>query len=83
MEVVTYTVVGLDSEHMPRESHRNWEYKTLRPPREATNKEARDPKAPLNELGAEGWELIDTIEYVGGGTKYLVFKRPIEQVDHA
>lgn len=59
-----------------------WEYKTIKPPREATNKEASDPKAALNELGAEGWELIDTIEYVGGGTKYLVFKRPIQQKDN-
>lgn len=68
---------------MPRE-RQYWTYKTVKPPREATNKEARDPKAELNNLGAEGWELVDTIEYVGGGTKYLVFKRPIEQEsDHA
>lgn len=57
---------------------KQWEYKTLRPSREATNKEARDPKDSLNELGTEGWEFIETIDYVGGGTKYLVFKRPIE-----
>ena len=55
-----------------------WEYETLRPPRGATKKEASDPKAELNELGAEGWELVDTISYVGGGTKYVVFKRPVE-----
>lgn len=55
-----------------------WEYETLRPPREATKKEASDPKAELNELGAEGWELVTTVEYVGGGTKHLVFKRPAE-----
>ncbi len=53
-----------------------WEYETLRPQRGTTKKEAVDPKAELNELGEEGWELIDTVEYVGGGTKYLVFKRP-------
>jgi hypothetical protein len=53
-----------------------WEYETLRPARDATKKEAVDPKARLNELGAEGWELIETISYEGGGTKYLVFKRP-------
>jgi hypothetical protein len=52
------------------------EYHTLRPPREATKKEASDPSQELNELGAEGWELVTTIEYTGGGTKYLVFKRP-------
>lgn len=52
------------------------EYHTLRPPREATKKEASDPVGELNELGAESWELIDTIEYSGGGTKFLVLKRP-------
>ncbi len=61
---------------MSNEGPRQWEYETLRPPRESTKKEARDPKAELNELGAEGWELVETVEYTGGGTKYLVFKRP-------
>lgn len=55
-----------------------WEYETLRPPRDETRKEATDPKTELNELGADGWELASTIEYEGGGTKYLVFKRPAE-----
>lgn len=55
-----------------------WEYETLRPPREATKKEASDPKAELNELGAAGWELVTTVEYVGGGTKFLLFKRPAD-----
>lgn len=53
-----------------------WEYETLRPPRDETRKEAEDPKEELNELGAEGWEFVGTIEYEGGGTKFLVFKRP-------
>jgi hypothetical protein len=52
-----------------------WKYKTVRPPREGTRKQATDPKAELNKLGAEGWELVKTIEYVGGGTMYLVSKR--------
>jgi len=55
---------------------RRWEYETLRPPRGATKKESGDPKAELNELGSSGWELVETIDYAGGGTKYLVFKRP-------
>ena len=55
-----------------------WEYETLRPPRDATRKEAEDPKAELNRLGAEGWDFVETIDYEGGGTKYLVFKRPLE-----
>lgn len=53
-----------------------WEYWTLRPPRESTMKEAKDPTAELNELGREGWELAGTVEYVGGGTKFLLLKRP-------
>ncbi len=53
-----------------------WEYETVRPERDATKKEAVDPKETLNELGSEGWELTETITYEQGGTKYLVFKRP-------
>jgi len=55
----------------------HWEYETVRPPRDETKKEAEDPKGVLNELGADGWELVETVEYDGGGTKYLVFKRPV------
>lgn len=65
------------------EDARRWEYETLRPPRESTKKEATDPKAQLNELGAEGWELVETIEYTGGGTKLLVFKRPADAEDES
>ncbi|QLG28400.1 hypothetical protein HUG10_12955 [Halorarum halophilum] len=53
-----------------------WEYRTLRPPRESTKKEASDPVDELNDLGAEGWEVVETIDYVGGGTKFLLLKRP-------
>ncbi len=55
--------------------HTRWEYETLRPSREPTKKEAKDPKEKLNELGEAGWELAETITYEGGGTKYIVFKR--------
>jgi hypothetical protein len=58
---------------------RQWEYQTLRPPREATKKEASDPKAELTELGAAGWEFVTTVEYTGGGTKFLIFKRPSQE----
>lgn len=54
----------------------SWEYETIRPPRDETMKEATDPKSALNELGAAGWEFVDTVEYEGGGTKYLICKRP-------
>ncbi|WP_435114978.1 hypothetical protein [Halolamina sp. C58] len=56
-----------------------WEYETLRPPRGSTKKESTDPKAALDELGEEGWELAETIDYVGGGTKFLVLKRRVEE----
>ncbi|WP_436928792.1 DUF4177 domain-containing protein [Halosimplex halobium] len=56
-----------------------WEYETLEPPRGETKKEATDPKAELNELGAEGWELVETVDYVGGGTKFLVLRRPTDE----
>lgn len=55
-----------------------WEYETLRPPREETKKEASDPSAALNDRGEEGWELVETVDYVGGGTKLLVLKRPAD-----
>lgn len=61
---------------------RTWEYRTLRPERGATMLEAEDPEAALNELGAEGWELVETVEYVDGGTKFLVFKRPASESAH-
>ncbi|UPM45073.1 DUF4177 domain-containing protein [Halocatena salina] len=55
-----------------------WEYETIRPPRGSTRKEATDPEAVLNERAANGWRFVDTIDYTGGGTKYLVFERPIQ-----
>jgi len=58
-----------------------WEYETLRPPRGETRKEAEDPKDAINELAAEGWRLVDTIDYTGGGTKYLVFERLVGSND--
>jgi len=58
-----------------------WEYETCRPPRDEIKKEVEDPQAELNRYGSDGWELAETIEYVGGGTKYLVFKRPVTDGD--
>lgn len=56
-----------------------WEYQTLRVPRGPTHKESADPEKELNELGADGWELTETIDYVGGGTKFLVFRRSADR----
>jgi hypothetical protein len=60
-----------------------WEYETLRVPRGETKKESEDPKAQLNELAAEGWRLTETIDYTGGGTKFLVFERSARDSDEA
>ncbi len=59
----------------------HWEYETRRPPRGETRKESVDPKAALNELAAEGWRFVDTIDYTGGGTKFLVFERAAQSTD--
>jgi hypothetical protein len=56
-----------------------WEYRSLEPPRGPANKEVEDPAEALNELGGEGWELVTSVEYVGGGTKYLLLKRPVTE----
>ena len=53
-----------------------WEYLVERPARDGTKKEVIDPTSRLNELGAARWELAETLTYEGGGTKFLVFKRP-------
>ncbi|MXV62607.1 DUF4177 domain-containing protein [Natronorubrum sp. JWXQ-INN-674] len=66
---------------MSQSGHPSWQYTVIEPPRGPTMEEATDPSATLNELGAEGWELVTTIEYDGGGTKYLVFKRPASATD--
>ncbi|MBX0296824.1 DUF4177 domain-containing protein [Haloarcula nitratireducens] len=60
---------------MSETKHKRWEYETLRVPRGETKKESEDPKTELNELGAEGWRLVETVDYTGGGTKFLVFER--------
>lgn len=62
---------------MNRTDRRRWEYRTVRPPRGETKKEADDPEATLNDHGRDGWQLVETIDYTDGGTKYLVFARPV------
>jgi len=59
------------------DARREWEYRSLEPPRGSTAREVVDPTAELNRLGADGWELAETLSYDGGGTKLLVFKRPV------
>ena len=45
-------------------------------PREALKKESANPKDEINELADDGWRLVETIDYTGGGTKFLIFERP-------
>ena len=46
------------------------------PAARSDEKGSERPKAELDELGADRWELVTTVEYTGGGTKFLLFKRP-------
>ncbi|WP_276301146.1 hypothetical protein [Halorussus lipolyticus] len=66
---------------MNADAPQQWEYRVVQPPRETSQKEARDPSSVLNEAADEGWELDETIDYVGGGTKFLVFRRPADGDD--
>jgi hypothetical protein len=45
-------------------------------------KESTDPATELNELGRSGWEFAGTVDYVGGGTKFLLMKRPVVREAH-
>ena len=67
---------------MGRPDHSPWEYETLSVPRGETKKESEDPKAELNELAAEGWRFVETIDYTGDGTTCLVFERPVRSTDN-
>ena len=66
---------------MVSNQHSEWEYRVVEPPRDPSQKEVRDPTVVLNEAAADGWELDETIDYVGGGTKFLVFRRPVTETD--
>jgi hypothetical protein len=66
---------GRDGSTVTREDDEHWEYKVLRPSRDETKKEASDPESDLNELAADGWRFVQTVDYAGGGTKYMVFER--------
>jgi hypothetical protein len=63
---------------MSDESAASWEYKAVEPPTELTKRESANPEARLNELGAAGWRLVETVSYDGGGTKFLIFERRLE-----
>lgn len=71
------TVAGRRHDIMDSDTPQRWEYRTLEPPKGLTMRESVDPTEELDALGAEGWELTSTINYDGGGTKFLLFKRPV------
>lgn len=54
-----------------------WEYTCIEPPKGLTKRETVDPTSELNELGADGWELVATVDYDKGGTKLLILKRQL------
>ena len=68
---------------MTQSDEGRWEYETLRVPREETKKESADPRDELNEYAADGWRLVETIDYTGGGTKFLVLERTVAAADTA
>lgn len=62
---------------MSRRTDGQWEYETLRVPRGEVKKESVDPKEEINDLASDGWRLVETVDYTGGGTKFLIFERPV------
>lgn len=53
---------------------KKWEYKTL-------SQKSRLNIPQLNECGADGWELVNTIPVPNTGGYTLVFKRELEELD--
>jgi hypothetical protein len=49
-----------------------WEYKTIRP--DLTTEMEPGARSELNQLGAEGWELCESVRT--DGMPFLIFKRP-------
>jgi hypothetical protein len=47
-----------------------WEYASI-------VQEAPANKATLDELGAEGWELVSVLQGTGTGSLLYIFKRPL------
>lgn len=53
---------------------KKWEYKTI-------NQKSRINLSQLNELGSEGWELVNTISVPNTGSYTLIFKRELEDAE--
>lgn len=60
-------------------SAQQWEYKVIDVSQSWSplkGMQTRSPEELLNELGSDGWELVDTLSEGGGNTQSLVLKRP-------
>ncbi|WP_267639983.1 DUF4177 domain-containing protein [Haloarchaeobius amylolyticus] len=55
--------------------NQQWEYKVVELSSSFFGHETKVDEESLNELGAEGWELVETLSEGGGNTQALVFKR--------
>ena len=55
-----------------------WEYRMIEPSKGLTKREAINSEDKLNELGADGWRLIETVSYDQGGTKLFVLERRVD-----
>jgi hypothetical protein len=53
-----------------------WEYKVVDLSTSFLGKSVKNPEEELNELGREGWELVEDLSEASGNTQSLVFKRP-------
>ncbi len=59
---------------MPR-----YEYRTIHVPAKTPGLKREDPERRLNELGREGFELVDRIEQQFGGTQMLILMREVTE----
>ncbi len=55
-----------------------WEYKTIRRPKVAFTAGEREYEMTkeLNDLGQQGWELVQEVATVSSNSNCLIFKRP-------
>lgn len=56
-----------------------YEYRTVPVRGEAVGLRRTDPEQALNELGAEGFRLVDQIQQQFGGTQLLVLMREVPE----
>jgi hypothetical protein len=56
-----------------------YEYRTVPVRGETVGLRRGDPEAALNELGAEGFRLVDQIHQQFGGTQLLVLMREVPE----